>query len=56
METMEQVVERAEVRRRKHNRVGLVVEWVLAFGFFWALTKSVLLAAVFATILLAAGF
>ena len=56
METMEQVVARAEERRKKHKRVGLVVQWALAFGFFWALTKSVLLAAVFATILLAAGF
>lgn len=56
METMEQIVERAERRRKRHNRIWLVVQWALAFGFFWALTKSVLLALMFATILSAADF
>lgn len=56
METMEQVVERAERRRRKHSLVRVAVEWLVAFLFFWAMTKSVLLGLIFATILSAADF
>jgi hypothetical protein len=56
METMEQVVERAEVRRKRHNWVGDGLLWLAVFGMVLLALGSWVLAGLFATIFVAAGW
>jgi hypothetical protein len=56
METMEKVQARAEARRRKHNWIGDAVLWLVVFGMLMLALKSWVLAGLFATILVAAGW